>query len=637
MATNLLGLHGQRNTPATEQAIRAMRNVGVAKFLPGNFTSAGIGAITEFQHNNPNALKIVRDVDNQAPGKPWRQIMERSLRRFEAVDNLWDVMEYPVNEACQRGDPLKRLADDTLKAIEWFKEKRPDKDLVVANFSHGTLQMGALDGYDRGTLPEDGWKDWRTFLPVVRAAKYMGLHEYSAPSMQDGIGWHCLRYRRPYDWFVREAGLSQGELPLLLINECGIDRGWMKKKRSEAGWKGIRIDNPYPEQVAAYVKDLLWYNEEINKDWYVRGATIFILGGYSGGESGWQSFEIEDHPDIIDVLNRPYDPMDRIVQAIRPKPVPIIIAGDGRPARFAPPETPSVFLQWEGSHPQAHKEPTRGRRGFERFVEHLLELGIPPLDNESSNDFALRFGFPDGDLIYYYPTWQTKRIPDVVIPTEERRPEISNTPAEAISFGLQKSKLQTLLGEAQMIVDSAHGFEEDQSDLFIRLANATDLRGALPVREGVEPFLLRTFDEMAEVKWFVIHHTGALQRTFTAIEVANYHSGLSNEHEFPGFSYHIFVTETGEIQLCQDIARLVWSNGYGSPGSKRGVGVYNWWSTAVCFSGRDPNEKQLAALERCYQVIANIFSQEIDLKGHNDLSSTACPGDVATKWVNERR
>lgn len=112
---------------------------------------------------------------------------------------------------------------------------------------------------------------------AIEDADYMGLHEYSAPTMKSDQSWLCLRYRRTMDE-LRQAGVRY--IPPLLITECGIDGGVIG--RPGKGWKTFT-------DRAGYMEQLAWYDNELQKDNYVRAATIFT----SGPNYNWQDFDFD--------------------------------------------------------------------------------------------------------------------------------------------------------------------------------------------------------------------------------------------------------------------------------------------------------------------------------------------------------
>jgi len=129
-----------------------------------------------------------------------------------------------------------------------------------------------------------GWPDQPghilDFAPALALADYWALHEYSAPMMQSGESWYCLRYRRTVQ-ALRDAGRR---VPPLLITECGIDGGVLKSPQGRTGWKTHARDEE------DYMGQLAWYDREMCKDEYVKAAFIFT----SGPESDWVDFDVNE-------------------------------------------------------------------------------------------------------------------------------------------------------------------------------------------------------------------------------------------------------------------------------------------------------------------------------------------------------
>ncbi|MFQ5611697.1 MAG: hypothetical protein ACE5H9_06145 [Anaerolineae bacterium] len=207
--------------------------------------------------------------------------------RMEHFD-AWEGFNEPVADT---PDKMKRLADFEAERTRLLAEQGVKS--VVGNFA-------------TGHPPLELWPDFAPALAAIRQyGGYLGLHEYSAPIMQFGTGalqlnngpdqgdegWFTLRYRKAYRQHLIPMGY--GDIPLLMT-ECGID-GLIHPRPGppEAqGWQdfvstwianGLRDDGP-----GVYMDQLIWYDEELRQDDYVKGAAIFI----AGGSSQWQSYDI---------------------------------------------------------------------------------------------------------------------------------------------------------------------------------------------------------------------------------------------------------------------------------------------------------------------------------------------------------
>jgi hypothetical protein len=207
-------------------------------------------------------------------------------RRAGLVD-AWEGFNEPVPGD---EDQMRKLADLEAERARLLAEN--GLRAVVGNFGTGQ--------------PPLEW--WPAFRPALEAAQshgsYLGLHEYSAPTIWFNTnrpdldfradpadeGWLTLRYRKVYRQYLIPWGLR---LPLL-ITECGVDglvgdrpgppgRGW----NDFAGYwaeLGMGWDTP-----GNYVEQLAWYDSELQLDDYVAGSAIFAMTAFEE----WQSYQLQ--------------------------------------------------------------------------------------------------------------------------------------------------------------------------------------------------------------------------------------------------------------------------------------------------------------------------------------------------------
>ena len=247
----------------------------------------------------PNSILIARMVlgDQNLDADPLALAQEYTeqllplatdTKRMDAID-AWEAYNEPVADTA---DKMKRLADFEAERVRIMAEN--GLRAVVGNFA-------------TGHPPLELWPDFKPALDAARQYNgFLGLHEYSAPVMQfmagdnqpDGSpsagdeGWLTLRYRKIYRQFLEPMGL--GDLPLL-ITECGVDglvqprpgppeaRGWQEFIPT---WieDGYRDDPP-----GVYMDQLIWYDQNLQQDDYVKGAAIFTVGT---NDSRWNSYNI---------------------------------------------------------------------------------------------------------------------------------------------------------------------------------------------------------------------------------------------------------------------------------------------------------------------------------------------------------
>lgn len=159
----------------------------------------------------------------------------------------------------------------------WIKEFRVALDQFLSRW----IELMHANGYKTiAGCFSVGWPDVGTARDMgnsLQASDYIGLHEYSAPSMQDDESWHCLRYRRT----INELEAAGYKVRPIMITEAGIDGGVVN--RPKRGWKTFATEDSYMSQLA-------WYDSELMKDPIVETATIFV----AGPNSDWIDFEVTE-------------------------------------------------------------------------------------------------------------------------------------------------------------------------------------------------------------------------------------------------------------------------------------------------------------------------------------------------------
>jgi hypothetical protein len=207
-------------------------------------------------------------------------------RRVGLVD-AWEGFNEPVP-----GDEeqMRRLAELEAERVRLLAQN--GLRAVVGNFSAGQ--------------PPLEW--WPAFRPALETAQaqggYLGLHEYSAPTIWFNTnrfpldfrvhpadeGWLTLRYRKVYNQFLVPWGLR---LPLL-ITECGVDglvgdrpgppgQGW---KDFADYWAELGMG---PDAPGNYVEQLAWYDGQLQQDDYVQGSAIFAMTAFQE----WESYQLQ--------------------------------------------------------------------------------------------------------------------------------------------------------------------------------------------------------------------------------------------------------------------------------------------------------------------------------------------------------
>jgi hypothetical protein len=157
-----------------------------------------------------------------------------------------------------------------------FRRKLDEFTVELARLMHGAgLKLVGLNfgvGWpDVGQGPE-----FRNSLAVI---DYLGLHEYAAPTMQDGGGFLTLRYRR----LMAELFAAGCRIPPIFLGEVGIDGGVLNPPITKTGWRTFCNNDP-----AVYAEQLAWYESELQKDSEVVGAAIFTVCSWD-----WLDFRVD--------------------------------------------------------------------------------------------------------------------------------------------------------------------------------------------------------------------------------------------------------------------------------------------------------------------------------------------------------
>ena len=159
-----------------------------------------------------------------------------------------------------------------------------------------SFPTGNPPGYRDGSREDLAayWAHYHDGLEAAREANgALALHEYDAPTMRRLSSWLCLRYRR-----VWEALPERLRLPVV-ITECGIDGGVLGAPIEQAGWRAYL-------SAYDYALELAWYDDELQRDAGVIGATIFTAGNLDK----WTSFDVTNVWPVADLIRSRVDTMD---------------------------------------------------------------------------------------------------------------------------------------------------------------------------------------------------------------------------------------------------------------------------------------------------------------------------------------
>lgn len=194
------------------------------------------------------------------------------------------------------------------------KIKAAGLEPVGMNFATGNMLAQHFLDYFPGTL---------------ESYTYLGFHEYDWPTMDrlheenireknEGGMWLTLRYRR----VMPEVRRVYGNKHIALMTECGMTQGVIPGK-DDIGW----LAEPKVSE-DSYWDSLMWYNNELMKDSYVKAGLLYVVGA-AGGWPKWESFE--HLGGIIDRLEA-YQNSAPPVTPVTPTPI-------------VPPQPPAATLQ----------------------------------------------------------------------------------------------------------------------------------------------------------------------------------------------------------------------------------------------------------------------------------------------------
>lgn len=289
-----LGLFITRNDPRIFELL-ATRNVALVKTMEYDPNFA-----TDIKRVSPNTLLVGRidlpQIDLSGLTDP-----RAAAQRF--ADQLLPIAT----------EPRRLAAFDGWESYNEPSPSDPEQMLRYAEFeAHRTRLLAAagvrsvVGNFSTGMPPLEWWPQFRPALEAaIEHRGFLGLHEYSAPTMQYGTpqellgwgsdpaqeGWLTLRYRKVYRGYLQPNNLA---LPLLLT-EVGID-GYIGDHPGPVGmgWKDFArfwAELGMGEDAAGnYMELLAWYDTQLQQDPYVLGAAIFA----AAASPGWETYEVLD-------------------------------------------------------------------------------------------------------------------------------------------------------------------------------------------------------------------------------------------------------------------------------------------------------------------------------------------------------
>jgi hypothetical protein len=313
MATKL-GPHVLRTAQNLDEYLQTQ--TAVVKFVGDWGLSAGVptGVLVIGRKFEGRYDAQLQKNSGKTPAEAVEQFIQDQLPTYRANSQIeyWEGHNEPVwsteDEMNWYGqfeaERVRKMADLGLKC-------------VIGNFASGSPNLDL----------------WPAFFPALEEAQehqaILGLHEYSCPWMwwmtnghqlnpdedEGDTGWTTLRYRKVYRQHLIPNGF--GSVPIV-VTECGIDP-LVNPKPPAAGtggtWKQLAgfwaAHDDEPDAEDYYFRQLVWYDEELQKDDFVIGATVFTWGSFG---PPWAAFDVagtEVATKLIDYTKEnPAEPFD---------------------------------------------------------------------------------------------------------------------------------------------------------------------------------------------------------------------------------------------------------------------------------------------------------------------------------------
>jgi len=280
-----LGLHVQwNNSPDILEFI--------SRYKPAVVKGVGdLSIMEQVKELSPTTITVGRLEDNTLPNvDDPRQAAQRFVAERLPAYQAYPWVDYweGVNEP------------DLRRGMAWYAAFEAERARLMAEQGFRV----AVGGFSAG-VPE--WEDMAAFAPALEAAQQYGgiltLHEYDAPTLTRAVGAPLpgqpahedrgalmLRYR----WWYEDLMLPRGLAIPLVISEAGID-GLVENRHGPdgQGWKDFAgywaANGLGNDAVATYLKQLAWYDAELQQDDYVIGCAIFTVGAMS---EQWETYDI---------------------------------------------------------------------------------------------------------------------------------------------------------------------------------------------------------------------------------------------------------------------------------------------------------------------------------------------------------
>lgn len=270
-----------------------------------------LGWLSDVKQVSPNTVTIGRLMPQN---EDWVMNIDPTVAAEQYIDE--QLGTYLLNPGVDFWEGWNEFEPVDLTRMDWYAKFEARR---VCYLQEKGLR-GAVGGFSTG-VPE--YEEMKVFAYALEAAHRCGgiftLHEYSSPFLSCGtvtgreniipgaphldgplFGALALRYRFWYEGILKPMGI--GDVPLV-ISELGVAAGPPNGACGDPGgngapgWTGYQdwwVKNGFGSNgEEAYVNILAWYDQEMRKDSYVIGATIFNAGGQDAANT-WHSFDLHN-------------------------------------------------------------------------------------------------------------------------------------------------------------------------------------------------------------------------------------------------------------------------------------------------------------------------------------------------------
>jgi hypothetical protein len=269
----------------------------VIKVMDPQGNASILGLMRDYKNNCPEGIVVVRIYEGSAPSYNtgndpevsaedyWQKLLLPETNKLSVSDK--QLISYLSGPNEYGNTPIIKNGDEAVWSGKFWAKL---SEIMVANGFRpimGEIPVGNLDASLIAPL-----------VPYLKQIKNLGgafsYHAYSLEYTTDtGVeNWYSLRYRQFYD-YLRQNAPDVADLTMILT-EGGIDNSG---NGATDGWNGTI---PPRGNQDLFINWLQWFDDEIQKDSYILGVTLFQIGN----NSDWVSFNLEPiAPRLRDYLN----------------------------------------------------------------------------------------------------------------------------------------------------------------------------------------------------------------------------------------------------------------------------------------------------------------------------------------------